>query len=228
MIDAKVLQRAARLKALASSSNEHEAANALAALQKLSDKHEFAIASLSEMGCDSDVVCDDHPVFCTRCHTPAWKLDLLLVLAEFNGCCEYHKVEPRGLRRYMLAGKAEDVERVRFLWAQTVAVLSRLTPGRGSRASREAWLLGAVAGIESQLRQARRQKSKPTTQALAVVDKRRMLACEQIERLCGGKPAVEPTSTDRLSYQRYKDGRDTGKRLSLGLTRPLSTRKESP
>lgn len=222
-MDPQVLERAARLKALATSSNEHEAANALAALQRLSDKHNLAVADLVDLGCESPSICSESkPVFCGGRDTPPWKLDLLLILADVNGCCEYHHLEAKGQKRYMLAGRPEDIERVRFLWARTVAVLSRLASQRFRRGSHGAWLLGAVRGIEIQLRRAQKEtRAEATTTALAVVDRRRSEALKAIEQLCGRLPDEEPPCESRMSYRRYQDGLDIGRRLNLGLSKTL-------
>jgi hypothetical protein len=219
-VNAKILERAARLKALTTSNNEHEAANALAALQRLADKYRFEVASIQDLGAEPDVLCDKCPVF--RCgRPPAWKVDLLLVLAEMNGCCEYHVTSGKS-RAYMLAGKPEDIANVRFLWAQTVVVLTRLAAARfPSGRGRGPWLLGAVQGIEYQLRAARKaMRAKVETKALAVMDQRLGKAQEAIDMLAGAPARLEPPPRV-CDVRRYQEGLDVGKHLNLGLRKGL-------
>jgi hypothetical protein len=220
--DPKLLERAAKLKALAESPNEHEAANALAALHRLALKHKIEVAGLACHDLGSEfAVCDEQPVFTAR-RPAAWKVDLLLVLAQYNGCCEYHAIRGRD-KAYMLAGRQQDIDHVRFLWAQTVVVLSRLASKRlPSQRKRADWLLGAVKGIEDQLRRAHRkvrQESKASS-AMTVIDNRPNLAVQAIEKLAGGAPRLEAPcrGRDRASYT---DGLGVGRKLNLGLGRPL-------
>ena len=217
--DPKVLERAAKLKALSTSSNEHEAANALAALHRLALRHKIETASLEDMCAKPEsAVCDDKPVFRAR-RAPTWKIELLLVLSEFNGCCEYHLHGAAGTE-YMLAGRPEDIDRVRFLWAQTVLVLSRLAAKRLRRQKgRSDWLLGAVKGIEDQLRLAHETERKANT-ALAVVDKRTTVAVEAIERLAGGSVRLDAPRRGR-DAERFRDGLGVGHRLHLGVGKPI-------
>lgn len=221
-LDPKLLERAAKLKALASSPNEHEAANALAALHRLALKHKIEVAGLAcDLGSEF-AVCDEQPVFTARRPAP-WKVDLLLVLAQYNGCCEYHVIRGRD-RAYMLAGRQPDIDHVRFLWAQTVVVLSRLASKRlPNQRQRADWLLGAVKGIEDQLRRAHRkvrQQAKASSAALTIIDNRPNLAVQAVEKLAGGAPHLEAPcrGTDRASYT---DGLGVGRKLNLGLGRPL-------
>jgi hypothetical protein len=217
-VDPKVLERAARLKALSTSSNENEAANALAALQRLADKHRFKVAGMLDLDAlAQQPTCEcDKPVF--ACHKPpAWKVDLLLVLAEYNGCAEFHWTENK-TKSYMLAGRPEDIDHVKYLWALTVVVLTRLSAGRFKKSGRgqNAWLLGAVKGIEIQLQAAHTAaRAGATTSALSIVDARRDAAVDAIERALGDVP-VEPARETR-GAKHFAEGLEVGGKLDLGL-----------
>ncbi len=201
---------------MSTSSNEHEAANALAALQKLADKHRLKVAGIHPDG-EPMAQCSDKPVFASA--KPAtWKVDLLLVLAEFNGCAEFHWQEQGGQTAHMLAGLPSDIDNVRYLWSQTVVVLTRLAAKRFRRGGkgRNAWLLGAVHGIERQLRTAHMEaRAEATCAALEVVDARRTEAVDAIERALG-YVALEPARQTR-GARHFEEGLEVGGKLDLGL-----------
>jgi hypothetical protein len=236
-VEKRILERAAKLKALSTSDNENEAANAVAALQRLMDQHRFAMADVESMSCEPGEGAqapDDDPVF-GRKRPPVWMVDLLVVLAEANGCVEFDGLdEETGKRRlFFVAGRPEDVQFVRMVWSRTCAVLRRLGARHFrhlqlSNAAKGDWYLGAVHGIEEQLRRVSEESRRTASPgALSVIDQRKTDAEMAVERLAG-EVRRRPDRARRGDRSAYDHGFGTGTNVELVGRRSLGDRRPRP
>jgi len=223
----QALDRAVKLRALMQSSSPGEAANALAALQRLMLRHGLTADDVdaAAKGQSGAVASLDDPLYVRDGSLPAWQMELLLVLAEAFGCAEFHGYDAQGTKQIgFVAGRPEDVSRVRHLWLQTVAVLSRLSREafdarrklgqRVTRAYRDGWLLGAVLGIEQALKRGRKAaKADGTAGALAIVDKRAVDAAAAIQAAFAA--TTREPSAPIVDGRALKVGKKVGRSLDL-------------
>jgi hypothetical protein len=244
-IDQRVLVRAAHLKALTTSDNPHEAANALAALQRLLLQHEIDIADVdasdpmrAATGAHIDL---KDPLYVRRKPLPDWQVALLVALAEASGCAEFHATDPDGEQRFgFLAGRKEDVAYVKAVWSRTVALLVRLGDKeframhrQGVRVThkvRRGFFFGAVAGIEAQLRQVQAEfaKTEKKSAALTIVDARRSAAEKAIDRLAEGCQKLEGNFVpDKVDLEAYDAGMAAGEAMHVGLPAELRKRAKT-
>ena len=226
---ARVIEKVRKLRALATSSNVHEAAAAAAHAERLLLEHELAEADIaSDDGEPAERAelagdyLDAHGANVTR-----WRSALASYLGRVHGCSTW--LEPRWSDetgntswKHRIAGRPGDVQIVRYLHTWLTAEILRLVATQGKdrgRSWRNSFAWGAVEGIEAQMDRARADvRAGATGTALAIVDARldKAKALEPEGLRYSRRPAPA------LDREALAQGRRAGEALHLGgsLTAP--------
>jgi hypothetical protein len=228
-VTAKIIDRIVKLRALATSSNIHEANAAAAAAAKLAAQHrieeaEIEAATAARPGERMSSI-DPEPVFSGH-SIPVWKNVLFGTICEQFGCVGFVHIDhgPRKSRRRHLrvAGRANDVALVRhffgWLTRELVAVASADMYLRFYSEHRRSWFLGAVNGIDAQMERARREAHfYAKTTALVHLDARALEARAVVEEFAKGKVRKDKRDvTAGASAQAFGAGYVAGHGLDLG------------
>jgi len=161
-----VLQKVRRLRALATSSNVHEAAAAAAAADRLIQEHRLSEAELESAGGPCEAIGEDAtPLETFAGRVTQWKSLLGNVLAKHYGCASY--LDQHGCTTTVrIIGRPSDIVAVRDMYAWLTLEIERLAAANArGRAGKNAYRLGAVMGISRGLRQSR--ATTPETKAPA-------------------------------------------------------------
>lgn len=148
-----LLARVAKLLALATSSNVHEAAAAAAAAQALIERHHLE-GLLAQAGADAVEIEDGRaaPLEVGR-RLRRWKVVLATVLGEHNSCVAW--TEERGAETALcIAGRPADREVTAALFAWLVVRIEWLSATHGAGRDRrwhEAFRIGAAEVIAARL-----------------------------------------------------------------------------
>jgi hypothetical protein len=149
----RVLTRVRKLLALATSSNEHEAASAAAMAAALMEQHALDEAMLGG-GLDAPTLDPDALAHGRR--LASWRIWLATSLASANGCRLAHRRDHPG-SSVLVIGRAADVATVRYLYAYCVRAIDGLVarwPGHGA-AWRNNYRMGVIDTINRRMREAR-------------------------------------------------------------------------
>ena len=163
-MDKKVLDRISRLLALATSSNVHEAANALAAAQALMDKHKVEECMLGNESEPSKVSAHKLNLYSFTSRNPAWKWQMLWKVAKHNQCRPMSfQSEDRTRFEAGVIGTEDNAQVVKVLYLHFLKEVDRLLnvvprSSRG-RSFNHAFRLGCVQALSESL-QATSQKTK--------------------------------------------------------------------
>lgn len=152
----QAIDKARKLLALATSDNEHEAALAAAAAERILARHELGLDALEvpedEQPEDADEECQrwDDPL--PGSGSASWRGVLALGIARAHGCFAF-----RDHGRIYLIGRAANVATVRYIDAWMVREVDRLAHARrgNGRAWINAYRHGAVGAILGAIRGAR-------------------------------------------------------------------------
>ena len=216
---APILTRIARLRKLAASTtSESEADNAMRAAAKLIEAHRIDEASLETGDIETEKATHDeaNPIV-VGARIDTWKVQLVCSLARHFGCKPL-KAKLRGLRvssRITVVGRPSDVALLRAMFAWIEPELARRARRAESRAS---YLMGAVAGVDSQLAASRleaRRESSATSSALVRLDSR---AEEAQAMIRGTMPDVKSRtvkSQARIDRGDYHAGVADGRAMDL-------------
>lgn len=162
---ADALKRAAKLLALATSNNAHEAAVAARMAQEVMDKHGLNAAMLTIDGAPDPV--DDEPIvdFMAKgapladdggAKVETWRLRLAHVLSKANACRSFQRT---GTGKIEIVGRPSDVDTVRYLYVffttQTLTLADRWCKGCVAVYTRN-FKVGVVEGIVEALAQSKR------------------------------------------------------------------------
>ncbi len=179
-----IIARVQKLRALATTSNEHEAANAASAAAKLIDQHQLSEMDLQVSGekAAEPVEIIETPLFRTG-RIMLWQDRLSSAIAEHYGVSIYIKSYPLPVdimspqdgrdtdKGLTMVGRPSDAEVVRYMFTWLMPVVVQLTKnnayGRGMAYSQN-YALGVVEGIRTQL-MALRQETKRQVQSQAMV-----------------------------------------------------------
>ncbi len=207
-----ILDRVRKLLRLGESSNPNEAAAALAAAQKLIDRHRLSELELGADEVDETVVRDDDALW-TGGQRVGWRGSLAAALCRANGVavCWSTRAE-RGLlmRRLILAGRPEDIAVVRHLFGHCSREIDRLASahcaGRG-RAFHNAFRFGCVQAIAEQLGETRRQTQSESAALVVRLD----------ERIARARALFGRTSRGRASFVSSSEGIEAGRRAGRSI-----------
>jgi len=220
----RVVEKIRRLLALGASTNAHEAAAAMAAAQRLCEEHRLELAEIeTSRGPSEKAGIDDTPVVSAG-KLNAWQTKLLALLATANGCVALRcrriaKPSFRLVQAMLLAGRPSNVAMTRQLYAFAEQELIRLCKhdckGLG-KAFHRSWMIGAVDGVDIQLRRAQATaRVGATITAITIVES---LLDEANAALPKGTPYTKPTGAPTADLMAYTAGLRAGK--SIQLQRP--------
>jgi hypothetical protein len=213
-----IIAKIKALRALATSSNVHEAAAAAAQAEALLQKHRLDDAALEAHGRPSETAeRAAEPLAWHTQHLSWWRVTLGDALVKSHGCADY--VSQRGGRRcHVIVGRPSDVATVRYLYAWLSTEIARLCDqhGRGDgRSWRHSFCMGAVSAVRDATNAAKataRQAAAST--ALVALDRRDQEARAVLNRL---EPKLRQTrggaSRDKNAYER---GQAAGRAIHLG------------
>jgi len=237
----RIIEQIRRLRALATSSNEHEAAAAAAKAQELLLKYNISIFDIP----DDPVHKEDIEAETVSIKGQSkgdvyrWKVSLMSDIAKYNFCqalLQTHKDYSKGWkgvisgRSMIVIGKAHDREVVFFLFQTLVATLERLAerypkrnpPGTPPQTwgPQKSFLFGATAVIGERLRDTyieamRVAQADPTSKALVVVNTSQRALDLYARTKFVVKKGVGLGDHDRPEFGAYMAGRAAGAALPL-------------
>lgn len=171
-----VIEKVARLRALSTSSNVHEATAAAALAEKLIAQYRLSEADLEIEGEESEMV--EEEVFEYGHNLSSWKCSLIVGLSKHYGCVGIISSNPRmgKPKRHISFGRKSDIELVKYMFSWLSLEIARLSQGackgRGKSFS-NSFCHGAVCGVlDAMHRESEVQRTRATSTALAVVDAR--------------------------------------------------------
>lgn len=204
-MDAKlqsVLDKIARLRALAAgSTSQAEAEAAAAQAAALIAKYQIDEAQIETPDATrtEEVGAEEEPLYRDQKRDEKWRSTLAAGLAEIHGCAVLYG-SAVGYTRYRIAGRPSDVAIVRYLFAWLHVEIARLSKGERGKAAKNAFRIGAVFGVIRAMVRARRAEEAAVpagaTMALAMVDRVKL----SFDALMGEKKprtAALPKATDR-------------------------------
>lgn len=151
MSDRNIQRRLAKLLALATSSNVHEAAAAAGRAQQLITEHRLQ-AWVAQT--ESDPIRDARDQPLTRAkRLRKWKSVLASSLADVNGCVAY-TADSGGESAIVLVGRSRDREAVSALWEWLVPRIEWLSATHGAGQTKkwhEAFRIGAAVTVAERL-----------------------------------------------------------------------------
>lgn len=168
----KIIEKVARLRALSTSSNVHEATAAAALAEKLIAQYRLSEADLEIDSEESELV--EEEVFQYGHNLSSWKCTLIAGLSKHYGCVGLIRLgKPK---RHISFGRKSDIELVKYMFSWLSLEIARLSQGackgRGKGFS-NSFCHGAVCGVlDAMHRESEAQRSHATSTALAVVDAR--------------------------------------------------------
>lgn len=219
-----ILDRIKKLRALATSSNPNEAAAAAGVANKLILKHQISESQLAEISSpESNVenMFDDPEPLYVSARVTAWKVDLATLLARHYGCALWNdKVyrsdsQNRGMSRFRLVGREDDVQIVKFMFSWFVSEIQKLVDvecrGYGLN-YRDSYCKGAVKGIENLLAYTREKMVEEAnktgkSKALEVVQNRHKLA---IEYMFKKHKVIQPNGKLGVNPEAFERGYEVG------------------
>ena len=210
----KIIDRVRKLLALAKSSNEHEAALAAAHAQKLLSEHNLAMSELEvkEAGAGKEMF------DLGRKTLDKWVFQLASVVASAFDCRVVATSGGDGTAKVSFIGCGEDPAVSGYTFQYLVKEMERLVKSflalvdAGDRAvHRRSWLLGAVRGVQEQLR---KQKIDTPVTTTALVPVKDALIRTYIEEHFN-KAKVRRTRRSSIYGSSYNAGKETGKSMAI-------------
>jgi len=235
-----IIEQIQKLRNLSKSSNEHEAAAAARAADKLISKHRISEEELAaaDPTKQSEAKQDENILYETGKITQ-WKNILAQILAKNYDCALLNDImrnptSGRKVSRYRLIGTESDMEIVRYMFSWLVDTIDQLGAyvARGmGRVYAASYAEGVVRGIKIQLDASREEqiveaKFAGQTAALVKLDQRMALANEKLYQLCprlrrSGTPSKRRVDNTALNHG-IRDGKQI--QLSNGLTAGSGTK----
>ncbi|MCZ2224691.1 MAG: DUF2786 domain-containing protein [Chitinophagales bacterium] len=228
-----IVEKIKKLRALATSSNEEEAATAAALAEKLIAKYRIEEAELNASNnIEETINIYTDPLYDTF-RIIQWKNDLACILAKHYGCGIYVHSTKDTLRpsankqsSYRLCGTQGDVAIVKFMFEWLVnkieVLCKRNCKGKGHIAS-NSFCLGAVTGINYQLSLAYAEaKKEASSSALIILDSKWQKANDYMNTALElGK--AKGSNKSKVDRSMYDNGYDAGKNINLGKGLPEKT-----
>ena len=200
------------LRALSTSSNPNEAANAARIAEKLIQEHALSSADLDANGGENkqNESATDQGLICNE--GEGWRADLAHNLADLHYCASISVWEPEGVRIY---GREEDVANVRYLFAWLAPEIERLADEQMRSARwKKTYCAGAVAGIDRAMMRARREARRQATVAALVLTKDRL--SRAIKSMEVDFPRTKARYTKTTRDAAFEDGERAGEQLAAG------------
>lgn len=217
-MNAAVIDKIRKLRALASSASVHEAAAAAAAAERLIQEHNLTEASVQvETDGDGEPVTHDVVADVGGVRIVTWQSYLLHYLGQAYQTCGFFQRKRGEGYVYKAYGRPADLATLRYQFAFFSAEITRLAAleckGRGKTFA-NSYRLGAVTAIAEALSTVRREtRASAVSSALVVVDRRAELAQEARDNQ---NPDIKTrsASTSRLDGEAYAAGKRAGARIN--------------
>lgn len=214
------------LRALATSSNVHEAAAAAAQAEAMLQKYRLDEAALEGASAPKESAREEaEPLDWHTQFVSWWRVALGSDILKNHGCVDY--ITTRGARRcHVIVGRPSDVATVRYLYAWLTTEISRLCEryGKGKgRSWRNSFCVGAVAGIREAMTAAKSEARRTaTSSALVAVDRRDADAKAVLVR---NQPSLRRSAGGARASDRgaYGSGLQAGRNIHLGAALAASS-----
>lgn len=157
-----VLRKVRALRALAKSSNQHEAEAAAAMAEGLIAKYRLEQVQLEGTGEEDREVAEEssEPIHYEEGKSQAWVTALMCHLASHYGCATwsrwFRRLGGRLNRTHYAVGRPSDVAAFRYMFAWLKVEIARLSEREHGRSAKNAFRVGAVMGFAYALKQAKR------------------------------------------------------------------------
>lgn len=230
MTRAEALEKVRKLLALAQSDNEHEAALAAAAADRLLTKYELDRAELDAPEDDAEECQEwEHPLYTFNKKRPTWKGVLAAGISRHFGCFVY-RTHKYGEGRCVLIGRASNVAAARYIFewvSQEIDRLASKQKGNG-RSWVSAYRHGAASAVLDALKKEREAASREartaaTGSALVAIDKalalRNERALEARQWAAQHVPGISRGTTTTITSTGYYAGLRDGAGI-YGARRP--------
>jgi len=218
-----VIEKVKKLLALSKSSNVNEAANAMAAANRLLDEYRLSEADI--IGSDSSldpIIEDDSYVYETGRISP-WKQNLVMTLSSHYGCAVFNNCyypEGRKVSRYKLLGRKSDIQIVQYMFAYLVLECQRLSDAEVKGQGKVvvfSYCNGFVSGIAEQLHLSRKEVEKTSTSNAIVKINARVKEADDFMRLAHKNlKTVKSYSHSQHDKNAYYAGQTKGKNIHIG------------
>lgn len=202
------LEKIRRLLALATSSNEYEAAAAAAKAQELLFKHNLDMAQIKDEDDDNDVGMLLYP----EVNQDAWRASLIDAVARATGC---RVVRDRGasasFTAYTLFGQPANIKVVIYLYEYLARELDRLAP-KGIRIGQD-WRLGAISAIGAKLQATLTEFAEASPDTRALVTTTNQLVANRMRQQYPN--LVSSRGPSVRNGAAYEQGRQAGENIAL-------------
>lgn len=229
MSQADVIAKIKKLRALATSDNEHEAAAAAAAAERLLQEHRLSEAELEgDSGPKEQAELSEDPLDVFGRKAQVWKGVLVFGLGKLHGCYVFQdRVRRRGATEihlvYRIVGRPSDVATVRYLYAWLTSEIERLAHQHGKGKGRtwfNSYRRGAVAGVLEAMRGASKAvRAEASATALVRLDER-MTETESAARELGLRVGGARTASVRVDHDAFDRGQRDGRSIHTGANLP--------
>jgi len=224
----KVIEQVQKLLALSKSSNEHEAALALAKAESLLEKYRLDMTTIEMMGGQKEeIIQDDEPLFDSP-NIEAWESKLANGIANLYGCSSI-RVHDTMMK---IIGRPSDILFVRYLTTYITLELFRLSaiPLYKKRKSyKDSWFLGAVQVIINRLKLAKQEAQTQFNNpfAVATVNKRSEEAYAKLKELYPTSIPIDYSKEMRIRAEAYALGQAAGHKVKLSQEKKLQGSKST-
>jgi hypothetical protein len=210
----KIIEKVQGLLALSKSSNENEAALALAKAEALLEKYRLDMTEV-ETTTSEDIIQDDDPIFDTD-NITAWEAKLSNEIAYIYGCTTIRL----GGQRIKIIGRASDILFVRYFITYITIELFRISGPllyRKRKDYKDSWFLGAVEMIIKRLKQAQAevQTAYANPHAVATINNRHNEAMKKLSELYPNVVFKNVKTGKKLNTTAYYEGRAAGQTINL-------------
>lgn len=220
----KIIEQIKKLRALSTSSNEHEAAAAAKAAAKLCEKHRISEVDLVDQEL---IIMSDTPVYETG-KVILWKDNLSSFISRHYGCSIFvhgDRSNGRKYSEYRIVGKPSDLKIVHYMFGWLSSEIERLTKQYGKGKGHifcSSYAFGMVKGIQEQMtiaKQEARQEEVHQANALVKIDARLEEATKTMNKMFKLNTSNVKTSS-QLDPTAFAYGKEKG--LSLQITKAIA------
>lgn len=223
----EVIQQVQKLLALSKSSNEHEAALALARAEALLEKYRLDMTEVEMMGGNKEEIVEDQdPLFDSENLAP-WESRLAHGIAYVYGCTTIRL----GNKLIRIIGRPSDIMFVRYLVTYITLELFRFAAVLYKKRQdyKNAYFLGAVDVIIQRLKEAKAATQETYTNQYAVVtvNNRYNEASAALDKFYPNATTANHKSAKPLNREAYWLGQETGHKIKLSQENKLAGGKRT-
>ena len=221
----EIIEKVQHLLALSKSSNEHEAALALARAEALLEKYRLDMAEVEMMGGGKEgIIEDEDPLFDSE-HLEPWESQLAHGVAWIYGCTTI-RLSGKIIR---IIGRPSDIMFVRYLVSYITLELFRFSAAlyKKRKDYKNAYFLGAVAIIIQRLKQAQKETQATYANPFAVVtvNNRYEESSKKLDELYPQAVHAKHESRKPINQEAYYLGQEAGRKIKLSQEKKLEGSK---